>query len=169
MSRKPKKIIGIFLGRLQPQHPGHEDLIRTIFKENDEVVLCLGSAQKIGKSNPEFERNPLSKAIRLKRLKTFLTELDPGKPYRITTAVDIQPESAWPAFLKKRCHLDDDSINTVYFSDRISKDYALGLRAADLRVRFTERTYFRYNSATNTTHHISSSTEIRKIDHQAQD
>jgi cytidyltransferase-like protein len=159
-----KKKVGIFLGRLQPQHKGHEDLIKAIFKENDEVVLCIGSAQKIKKSDPTFAQNPLGKTIRIKRLKAYLSEKRYLKPYRIVFATDIQPERAWPKHLKKCCRLDDNDINTIYFSDHLPKHYKEGLKKVGFKVKFRKRTYFLYKSEKNTTHKISSATEIRSIE-----
>lgn len=164
MTSIKKKRVGIFLGRLQPQHEGHENLIRTIFTENDEVVLCLGSAQRTKKSDPDFARNPLSKSVRLKRLHTFVKACSFDKPYRTVTAVDIASDAAWPSFLKKCCRLRDDDLNTIYFSDRISPDYRSGLEEVGFKIRHTRRTKFTYRSERNTFHRLSSATEIRSLD-----
>jgi len=163
MRKATNKKIGIFLGRLQPQHPGHEAMIKRIFKENDEVVLCVGSAQKIAKNDPLFSRNPLSARARLKTLQAFLEAQNFSKPYAIVTAKDIEPDSAWPAFLKKRCRLADDTVNTVYFADRIFQEYETGLREVGFRIKFINRKKFKYQTAQNTLHKISSATEIREL------
>jgi nicotinamide mononucleotide adenylyltransferase len=163
MPRQQQKKVGIFLGRLQPQHPGHETLIKNIFKDSDEVVLCLGSAQKFDKSNPEFARNPLSKSVRLKRLRTFLAVFAPSKPYRIVTALDIAPDSAWPSYLKKCCRLDDAAQNTLYFGDPISKAYAKRLEKVGFKLKLLPRKNFLYKTQSKA-HRISSATEIRALE-----
>jgi len=158
------KKIGIFLGRLQPQHTGHERMIEQIFQENDEVVLCVGSAQRITKSDPAFERNPLPVEIRTKRLETFLKEKAYKKPYRIVTAKDIEPDSAWPAYLKLVCAITDDTTNTVYFADTIPKEYEDGMKKIGFDIRFILREKFLYKTAEDKLHHISSATEIRNLE-----
>lgn len=158
------KKIGIFLGRLQPQHTGHERMIEQIFRENDEVVLCVGSAQKITESNPDFARNPLPIEIRTERLKTFLKEKAYKKPYRIVTAEDIEPDSAWPAYLKSVCAIPDDTVNTVYFADAIPKEYEDGMKKVGFDIKFIPREKFLYKTAEDKLHHISSATEIRNLE-----
>jgi cytidyltransferase-like protein len=164
MRRNNIKKIGVFLGRLQPQHAGHESMIRQIFRENDEVVLCIGSAQKIRESDPIFERNPYPVPLRKKRLIAFLKEENFKKPWRVVTATDIQPESAWPEHLKKSCDLTDETLNTVYFADPIPNDYRLDMEKAGLQIKRIRRKKFLYESHRNTLHKISSATEIRAIE-----
>jgi cytidyltransferase-like protein len=163
MTPRDKKI-GIFLGRLQPQHPGHEFLIDKIFRENDEVVLCIGSAQKIPKENPHCARNPLSTPARKKRLESFLTRSHFSKPYRIVTARDIEPDSAWPIYLKKRCGLSERTRNTIYFADAIDANYAAGLTAAGFLIKTIKRKHFLYTTKKDETHRISSATEVRSLE-----
>jgi len=163
MRKATNKKIGIFLGRLQPQHPGHEAMIKQIFEENDEVVFCIGSAQKIAENDSLFARNPLSARTRLKTLQTFLETQNFSKPHTIVTAKDMEPDSAWPAFLKKRCHLADNTVNTIYFADRIPQEYETGLKEVGFRIKFINRIKFKYQTAPNTLHKISSATEIREL------
>ncbi len=164
MRKNNIKKIGVFLGRLQPQHAGHESMIRQIFRESDEVVLCIGSAQKIPKSDPLSERNPYSAALRKKRLIAFLQKEDFQKPWRVAAATDIEPESAWPQHLKKSCALTDATLNTVYFADPIPNEYRLGMEEAGFKIRRIRRKKFLYESQRNTLHKISSATEIRNIE-----
>jgi len=159
-----RKKAGVFLGRLQPQHPGHEFLIDMIFRENDEVVLCIGSAQEIPKTSPEYERNPLSTPARKKRLEEFLAGRKYPKPYRIVTANDIEPDSAWPAYLKRRCGLSDKTDNTVYFADQIDEGYVRGLEEVGFRIRIIERKRFLYTTRKAEKHWISSATELRTLE-----
>lgn len=164
MSKIAKRKIGIFLGRLQPQHTGHEMLIEKIFKENDEVVLCVGSAQKIKESDPAFKRNPLSVKKRIKRLRLFLDNKNFVKPYRIVIANDIEPEEAWPAYLRSCCQLTNQTQNIIYFGDPISSDYREGLEKEGFRIKHIKRKQFFYKSRKNTLHKISSATEIRMLE-----
>lgn len=167
MQKTTDKRIGVFLGRLQPQHPGHETMIRQIFKENDEVVLCVGSAQEITPDNPNFKRNPLLIHNRLKTLHSFLEAEGFQKPYTIVTAQDIEPDSAWPAYLKTKCGLSDTNRNTIYFGDPIPKKYEDGLVKIGFKIKIIDRKKFTYKTAQDTLHKISSSTEIRRLEKRA--
>src|SRR5574343_184246 len=69
------KKIGVFLARMQPLHFGHTYVIETACKENDEVVLILGSANKEG-----MLRNPFTIELREQLLKDAITN-SIGKEY----------------------------------------------------------------------------------------
>ena len=44
---------GLYIGRLQPLHVGHESIIRRMLLECDHVIIAIGSAQESGtKRNP---------------------------------------------------------------------------------------------------------------------
>lgn len=60
------KKIGVFLARLQPIHWGHLELIKKMVYENDEVLILIGSTDKINARNPipgTFRRDLLVQAI----------------------------------------------------------------------------------------------------------
>lgn len=60
------KKIGVFLARLQPIHWGHLELIKKMAYENDEVLILIGSTDKINARNPipgTFRRDLLVQAI----------------------------------------------------------------------------------------------------------
>ena len=44
--------VGVILARLQPIHNGHLELIKKAHKENDDVYVFVGSADKFNKRNP---------------------------------------------------------------------------------------------------------------------
>lgn len=44
--------VGVIIARLQPIHNGHLELIRQALNENDEVLVLVGSADKLNKRNP---------------------------------------------------------------------------------------------------------------------
>lgn len=158
------KKVGIFLGRLQPQHPGHEHMIRQIFAENDEVVLCVGSAQDMKPEDPDPARNPLNLEERLVTLRRFLLAEKFTKPYRVLPVVDMQPDSEWPWFLQRACGLSDTDQNTLYSADTISVDYATGLCAVGVAIKKIPRIKFLHTTRLQTTHEISSATEIRELE-----
>lgn len=43
---------GVIIARLQPIHNGHLELIRQALNENDDVLVLVGSADKLNKRNP---------------------------------------------------------------------------------------------------------------------
>ena len=46
---------GLYIGRFQPIHIGHESIIRKMFDECEKVIIAVGSAQESG-----TERNPFT-------------------------------------------------------------------------------------------------------------
>lgn len=43
---KPLRKTGLFVGRFQPFHLGHLDIIKRILKENKQIIIAIGSAEK---------------------------------------------------------------------------------------------------------------------------
>lgn len=46
------KKVGVILARFQPIHNGHLELIKKASSENDEVLVFIGSVDKLNKRNP---------------------------------------------------------------------------------------------------------------------
>jgi len=61
-------MVGVIIARIQPIHKGHLELIRQAINENDEVLLLVGSADKLNK------RNPIPIAMRLELAKKAIEE-----------------------------------------------------------------------------------------------
>ena len=53
MNKKYK--YGLYIGRFQPIHIGHESIIRKMLEECDQIIIAIGSAQESG-----TERNPFT-------------------------------------------------------------------------------------------------------------
>lgn len=60
--------VGVIIARLQPIHKGHLELVRQALNENDEVLILVGSADKLNK------RNPIPIAMRLDLAKKAVIE-----------------------------------------------------------------------------------------------
>lgn len=60
---------GVMLGRFQPLHNGHIELIKEILKENDKLLLIIGSANKEGTL-----RNPFEIELRKEWIDRYLDE-----------------------------------------------------------------------------------------------
>lgn len=154
---------GIFLGRMQPFHDGHRWLIRKIFSENSEVVICIGSAQAIDPDDPKQERNPLSFEIRRERVVDYLAAQKYSKPWRILPIADIDSDEDWPAYLSATIGIDKNKRNNVYFGESIAENYQLGLEKAGFAVTIVKRKSFRLQTPDQKTYSVGCASEIRKI------
>ncbi|HEX7628552.1 MAG TPA: nicotinamide-nucleotide adenylyltransferase [Candidatus Methanoperedens sp.] len=84
---------GIYLGRFQPYHLGHHEVLKQIVNEVDEIIVGIGSAQK----SHEIE-NPFTAGERVLMVSTALMEFD-IKHYVIPIE-DIQRNSLWVSHVK---------------------------------------------------------------------
>ncbi|MFZ3384785.1 MAG: nicotinamide-nucleotide adenylyltransferase [Candidatus Methanoperedens sp.] len=84
---------GIYLGRFQPYHLGHHEVLKQIVNEVDEIIVGIGSAQK----SHEVE-NPFTAGERVLMVSTALMEFD-IKHYVIPIE-DIQRNSLWVSHVK---------------------------------------------------------------------
>jgi cytidyltransferase-like protein len=150
-----KKKLGLFLGRFQPFHQGHLFLIDYIFKENYEVVICIGSAQKA---------EPLTISERHERLEKQLDILGfEREKYRIVDLVDPNVMGIWPKYVKDLCGITDETDNTFYRGDDIPDNYRKDLEGLGFKVEIIKRIAF-YHCAPNGLYYVvSSATEIRSL------
>ncbi len=153
MRKKDKKRLGLVLGRFQPLHPGHLKLIDKAFKENDKVVICIGSAQN---------SKPFSIEERHKRIDKQLKILKYQK-YRIVDLKDIEDKEAWPSYLKNKCKITENTINTFYKADKLEEDYIKNLEKIGFRVVIVKRKKFYYKAPDGFYRLISSASEIRRL------
>jgi len=86
-------IRGLYLGRFQPYHLGHHQVLKQISKEVDEIIVGIGSAQK----SHEIE-NPFTAGERVLMVSTAIKEFD-IKHYVIPIE-DIQRNSLWVSHVK---------------------------------------------------------------------
>lgn len=70
------KKVGVFLSRMQPIHNAHLWMIENALKENDEVLVMIGSANKFG-----TERNPLPIDLRKSMVESAINEYFKHKNY----------------------------------------------------------------------------------------
>lgn len=155
--------VGIFLGRMQPLTPGHEWLIENIFKHNQEVVICIGSAEQIAPDDPKAAKNPLPTDERFIRVEAFIKRSGFDKPYRILKVADVDSDAAWPVHLAREIGLDAKNTSNIYFGDKISDDYKKGLEAAGFTVRIVKRKRFEYEAPNKKIYEFQSATEVRKL------
>ena len=149
------KRIGLVVARMQPLHLGHISLIETAIRGNDEIVICIGSAQKA---------EPLPIEERRERIAEKLNSLgyDTGL-YRIFELDDIESDEEWPLYLKNGCEITDGTENTFYTSDSLPESYLKAMRDLGFRIRTIERGSFDYEASNGMVYKVSSATKIREI------
>lgn len=150
-----RKSLGLVLGRFQPLHPGHLYLIGRAFKENDVVIVCIGSAQL---------SQPFSIKKRHKRIEAQLKILGYQKErYRIIDLIDPEPMGIWPSYVKKVCGIMNDTRNTFYRADRLPEKYRKELIKLGFRVRIIRRKPFYFRGPDGFYRLVTSASEIRDI------
>lgn len=82
---------GLFVGRFQPLHLGHLEVINRLLRDLDELVIVIGSSQRSHESD-----NPFTSGERIMMVRAALndTGINPSKYYLITVP-DVQNHSTW--------------------------------------------------------------------------
>lgn len=83
------------IGRYQPFHKGHLNVISEISKEVDEVVVCIGSAQ----ISHEIE-NPFTAGERIEMIKKSLSQNGIENIYYTIPIEDIERNALWVSHLE---------------------------------------------------------------------
>jgi len=80
---------GIILARFQPIHLGHVELMKKAANENDEVLILIGSADKLN------ARNPIPWQIRKELVHRTIEEhfADKHQKFRVVTLPDLTDET----------------------------------------------------------------------------
>jgi len=149
------KRIGLAVLRMQPLHPGHIVLMETAFRENDKIVICIGSAQKADPLSVDERRGRIVEKLNSLRYDTRL--------YKIFELDDIESDEEWPLYLKNGCEITDETENTFYTSDNLPESYLKAMRDFGFQIRTIGRGSFDYEAPNGTVYTVSSATEIREI------
>lgn len=96
---------GLFIGRFQPFHNGHLAVLKEMVKENDSIIIAVGSAQF---SNTE--KNPLTAGERLVIITHILRNLKVREFY-IVPIEDVGNDNLW-AFKLQQLLPQFDSVYT---------------------------------------------------------
>jgi len=100
--------VGLFIGRFQPFHCGHESIVRKMLEECERVIIAIGSAQE---SNTEL--NPLRYEYRrLMIQKVFPEYFDRIIIIGITDRTNPSDDESWGEYL----------LNAVYQNIKIKPD-----------------------------------------------
>ncbi len=87
---------GLLVGRMQPVHSGHIEVIKQILDEVEEVIIGIGSAQL-----SHTVKDPFTAGERVMMLTKALTENSiPASKYYIIPIQDIECNSIWVAHVK---------------------------------------------------------------------
>jgi nicotinamide-nucleotide adenylyltransferase len=86
---------GLFVGRFQPLHLGHVEVIKRLLKEVDELIIVIGSSQKSHELS-----NPFTSGERIMMIRSALSDLkiEPSKDYLIPVP-DAPTHSVWVSHL----------------------------------------------------------------------
>ncbi len=91
-----KKMRGLLVGRMQPVHEGHLEVIKRILDEVDELIIGIGSAQL-----SHTVKDPFTAGERVMMLTKALTENSiPASKYYIIPIQDVACNSIWVAHVK---------------------------------------------------------------------
>ena len=104
---------GLFVGRFQPPHYGHTEVVKRILKETDELVIVVGSAQSSHSLN-----NPFTVGERILMLRSALKEekLDLARCY-IVPMPDAEMHAVWVAKVIAYC----PPFDTVYSNEPLTR------------------------------------------------
>ncbi|MCC6027910.1 MAG: nicotinamide-nucleotide adenylyltransferase [Archaeoglobales archaeon] len=83
---------GLFIGRFQPYHLGHHEVVKRILEEVDELIIGIGSAQE-----SHSIENPFTAGERVLMISRALDELGVRKKVYIIPLEDIYRNSLWVA------------------------------------------------------------------------
>ncbi|MFA6226293.1 MAG: nicotinamide-nucleotide adenylyltransferase [Methanoregula sp.] len=84
---------GFYIGRFQPYHNGHHEVLEHIAEEVDEIIIGIGSAQLSHKVD-----NPFTAGERVLMITRALESL--GCPYYVIPIEDVQRNSLWVAHVR---------------------------------------------------------------------
>lgn len=86
---------GLYIGRFQPYHLGHQSVLREISREMDEIVIAIGSAQE--SHTPE---NPFTAGERIEMIYAALEQSDLRNRCYVIPVQDINRNSVWTSHLQ---------------------------------------------------------------------
>ncbi|MCK9186558.1 nicotinamide-nucleotide adenylyltransferase [Candidatus Gracilibacteria bacterium] len=106
--------VALFIGRFQPFHKGHLEVVKEILKENDSVIIAIGSAE-----NSFLPENPMTASERFQIIDESLKEAKiSSEKYRIIPIRNINNYNLWVEHLNTYI----PPYETVYTGSKIVKD-----------------------------------------------
>ncbi len=83
------------IGRYQPFHKGHLNVVKKISNEVNEIIICIGSAQLSHETN-----NPFTAGERIEMIKKSLSDNGIEDMYYIIPIEDIKRNAIWVSHLE---------------------------------------------------------------------
>ena len=148
-----RKKVGLVLGRFNQLHVGHIYLMEKAFQENNQVVVCIGSAQ---------EKGPLPVKERRRRVEKQLKILG-RKNYRIVELIDPQPMKIWVSYMKDKCKISNLTDNTFYRCVNDFEEYKPELRKLGFKISIPPKIDFYYRAPDKQYYKVHSATQIKNI------
>lgn len=85
---------GLYIGRFQPYHLGHEAVLEAIAKDVDEIVIVIGSAQE-----SHTKENPFTAGERMEMICRALEKADLRSRCFIVPLQDVKRNAIWVSHL----------------------------------------------------------------------
>jgi nicotinamide-nucleotide adenylyltransferase len=106
--------VALFIGRFQPFHNGHLDIIKRILKENKKVIIVVGSTEH------SFEnKNPLTALERKKIIKSALKENGiKDSQFKVVLLKDLNDFANWANYVLKNI----PKVDVLYTGSTLVKD-----------------------------------------------
>jgi len=90
-----------FVGRFQPFHNGHLEVIKDLLHEYDHLCIVIGSALE-----ERTEKNPFSADEREEMIRSTLESMHLPERYTIYRANDVFDDDLWGEQIKNLCRFD---------------------------------------------------------------
>ncbi|HDD36251.1 MAG: nicotinamide-nucleotide adenylyltransferase [Archaeoglobaceae archaeon] len=116
-----------FIGRFQPYHLGHHEVIKNILNEVDELIIGIGSAQE-----SHSLENPFTAGERVWMISKALDELKIEKKIYIIPLEDIKRNSLWVAHVKEMVPPFDVVYSNNPLVKRLFKEAGVEVRGTHL-------------------------------------
>jgi len=130
----------LLVGRFQPFHKGHLEVVKKILEECDYLIIAIGSSQYSG-----TEDNPLNGDERERMIYNVLKD-EGVVDWEIVQVMDIHDNDRWVAHVKKVCPPFDVAYSGNPLTQKLFKEAGIEVREQPMYDR-----------------HIYSGTKIRKL------
>ncbi len=97
VKKKSRALPALFIGRFQPFHIGHLDVVKQVLGRHQKIIIGIGSAQYAGTA-----KNPFSSSVRAKMIRDALRRVKISvRKFTIVKIPDIHDDSRWVAHVEK--------------------------------------------------------------------
>jgi nicotinamide-nucleotide adenylyltransferase len=121
---------GFFIGRFQPYHTGHHEVLEEILKEVDELIIGIGSAQE-----SHSIENPFTAGERILMISRALDEINTDKKIYIIPLEDIYRNSLWVSHVRSMVPPFDVVYSNNPLVTRLFGEGGFAVRRTELRNR----------------------------------